>query len=53
MAFYIYKDGIGGRYLMASINLGRVGFVPKGEYVPATTYVKYDVVSYNGSNYVA
>lgn len=38
---------------MASINLGRVGFVPQGEWAAATTYTKYDIVTYNGSNYVA
>lgn len=38
---------------MATVNLGRVGFVPKGEYAAATAYEKYDIVSYNGSNYVA
>ena len=38
---------------MTAINLGRVGFVPKGTYVPATPYEKYDIVAYNGSNYVA
>lgn len=38
---------------MASVTIGRVGFVPKGDYAAATTYKKYDIVAYNGSNYVA
>lgn len=38
---------------MATVNLGRVGFVPKGEYVASTQYTKYDIVTYNGSTYAA
>ena len=38
---------------MATINLGRVGFVPQGEYDPTTPYEKYDTVTYNGNTYVA
>ena len=38
---------------MATTNLGRVGFVPKGAYVAATEYVKYDLVDYAGDVYVA
>ena len=38
---------------MATVNLGRVGFVPRGAYNAATAYVKMDIVSYNGSNYAA
>lgn len=37
---------------MASKNLGRVGFVPKGEYDPETEYNRLDVVSYQGAAYV-
>ena len=33
-------------------NLGKVATTPKGEYNSATTYVKLDIVSYNGSSYV-
>ena len=38
---------------MASINLGRVGFVPRGAYNSGTAYKQLDVVYYNGSSYVA
>ena len=37
---------------MATINLGRVGYVHKGAYNPATTYQKYDVVLYNHGSYL-
>ena len=37
---------------MASKNLGRVGFVPKGGYDPETEYNRLDVVSYQGAAYV-
>ena len=37
---------------MATKNLGRVGFVPKGEYNPRATYNAFDVVSWQGSTYV-
>jgi len=33
-------------------NLGKVATTPKGEYNSATTYVKLDIVTYNGSSYV-
>ena len=36
---------------MATINLGRVGFVPRGEYSESAQYVKYDLVSYKSSVY--
>lgn len=38
---------------MTTYNLGRVGFVPKGEFSATTNYEKYDIVSYNGNGYVA
>lgn len=38
---------------MASINLGRVGFVLRGTYNSSTAYKQLDVVYYNGSSYVA
>ena len=38
---------------MASINLGRVGFVMRGTYNSSTAYKQLDVVYYNGSSYVA
>ena len=38
---------------MASINLGRVGFVMRGTYNSSTAYKQLDVVFYNGSSYVA
>lgn len=37
---------------MATKNLGRVGFVPKGEYSASATYNAFDVVSYQGASYV-
>lgn len=33
-------------------NLGKVATTPKGEYNNATTYLRLDVVTYNGSSYV-
>lgn len=36
-----------------STNLGKVATTPKGEYNESTTYLKLDVVTYNGSSYVA
>ena len=38
---------------MATVNLGRVGFVPKGEYSASTEYVKFDTVTYGSNTYVA
>jgi len=38
---------------MASINLGRVGFVPRGTWSSDATYNPLDVVLYNGTSYVA
>ena len=38
---------------MATVNQGRVGFVPKGEYNPSTQYVKFDTVTYGSNTYVA
>lgn len=38
---------------MATVNLGRVGFVPKGEYNALTPYQKYDLVTYDGDVYAA
>lgn len=38
---------------MAKQNLGRVSVVPKGEYVGGATYTKLDIVTYNGSSYIA
>lgn len=38
---------------MASINLGRVGFVLRGTWTSGTTYNPLDVVLYNGTSYVA
>ena len=38
---------------MASINLGRVGFVLRGTYNASTEYKQLDVVYYNGSSYAA
>lgn len=35
-----------------STNLGKVATTPKGEYNSATTYLRLDVVLYNGSSYV-
>ena len=37
---------------MTTLNLGRVGLVPRGAYDEDTAYVKYDVVAYNGAAYV-
>lgn len=37
---------------MATINLGRVGYVHKGAYSHAATYEKYDVVLYNHGSYL-
>ena len=36
-----------------STNLGKVATTPRGEYNANTTYLKLDVVTYNGSSYVA
>jgi len=38
---------------VATVNLGRVGFVPKGEYNALTPYQKYDLVTYDGDVYAA
>lgn len=38
---------------MASINLGRVGFVLRGTWISGTTYSPLDVVLYNGASYAA
>ena len=38
---------------MASINLGRVGFVLRGTWSSGTTYNPLDVVLYNGTSYAA
>ena len=38
---------------MATVNLGRVGLVLKGEYDASTKYEKLDVVTYQGSSYIA
>lgn len=38
---------------MAVKNLGRVGLVLKGDWSDATTYVKLDVVAYDGNSWVA
>ena len=38
---------------MAVQNLGRVGLVLKGDWSNATTYVKLDVVAYDGNSWVA
>lgn len=37
----------------SATTVGRVGFVPKGIYDAETAYQKYDIVGYNGNNYVA
>ena len=37
---------------MASINLGRVGYVHKGAYDPAAVYEKYDVVFYDHGSFL-
>lgn len=36
-----------------STNLGRVSLVPRGEYDPTAQYRRLDIVSYNGSSYLA
>lgn len=38
---------------MATYNIGKIGMTPKGTYNASTAYEKLDVVSYNGSSYVA
>ena len=38
---------------MASVNLGRVGFMLRGEWNSSVTYAALDVVSYNGNSYAA
>lgn len=38
---------------MATVNLGRVGLVLRGEYDASTKYEKLDVVTYQGSSYIA
>ena len=38
---------------MAKANLGRVSIVSRGEYNPTTKYERLDVVSYQGSSYIA
>ena len=38
---------------MAKQNLGKVACVPKGEYDNSVTYNKLDIVTYNGSSYIA
>lgn len=38
---------------MATVNLGRVGLVLKGDWDSATAYVPLDVVSHNGSSWAA
>ena len=35
------------------VSAGRVLLMPKGDYNPATTYSMLDIVSYNGSSYIA
>ena len=37
---------------MATINLGRVGYVHKGAYSPSAVYEKYDVVLYDHGSYL-
>lgn len=34
-----------------TINLGRVGFVDRGDYDHQSTYYEWDMVMYNGSSY--
>ena len=34
-------------------NLGRVSIVPKGEWNSGNTYIRLDLVNYNGSSYIA
>lgn len=36
---------------MPTYNIGRIAYVDQGEYNPATSYVKYDVVSYQNGSY--
>ena len=36
---------------MTTTNLGRIGFVPQGNYVPGNTYKMLDVVRYNNATY--
>lgn len=38
---------------MATVNLGRVSFVMKGDYSSSTTYKRLDVVSFGGVSYAA
>lgn len=38
---------------MATTNLGRVSIVPKGEWNSVTSYTKLDIVTYEGSSYLA
>ena len=37
---------------MVSVNLGRIGFISKGDWNSGTTYERNDVVNYNNSLYV-
>lgn len=37
----------------SATTIGRVGFVPRGDYDPETEYHKYDVVIDDGNSYVA
>lgn len=37
---------------MATISLGKIAFTWKGDYSASVTYVKNDVVNYNGSSYI-
>lgn len=38
---------------MATINLGRVSFVMKGDYSSSATYIRLDVVTSDGVSYAA
>ena len=38
---------------MATTNLGKVSGTPKGEYDPIITYERLDIISHNGSSYIA
>lgn len=38
---------------MTTTNLGKVSVTPKGEYDPLITYERLDIVSHNGSSYIA
>ena len=38
---------------MSSYTIGQIGLNFRGDYIPGTTYSKLDVVTYNGSSYVA